>query len=227
MRKAVLALALLLCLVARLPQAQASSVEKFPTDNHNNAGFWYDAIYGRERDYSYAYCVASEALNEEDYTDFNFSIPEDASIDCVLVGLTGWLDVNSPQQMFEWIDLEARVFNGSEYHVASFLQEAISVTGSPYFVWEAHSDLETHYIDVTDFLDTANEINQVEIRLRAYYQGGMLPSPMTVYVDSVSVKVAYTTPTTPTESEFPVGVGAGALLMGFVAVIAFSIKKKR
>jgi len=32
---------------------------------------------------------------------------------------------------------------------------------------------------------------------------------------------------TPAESEFPVGLGVGALLMGFVAVIALSIKKKR
>jgi len=199
-------------------------VEKFPTSTSVIVGGWNNPTNAYAVDN--AVTDSSTDFAEQEYSDFGFNLNATDNVEAVFLNV--WasmaIEVWVPDTQ-ESVLFSLRVYNGSIwYDFAVFngdLQESSGTVGATGGYGNPSWKLS---FDVSDYIDAVSQVNALKVRLLTAVLIGV--SSFTVGVDAVSVEVASTTPTT-TESEFPVGLGAGALLMGLVAVIAFSIKKRR
>ena len=210
---------------ASIPQTQASGVvEKFPTSTTEIVAGWYDPTNAYVQDEMPTWTETDTA--EQEYSGFEFAVPSDAVIDRVHIKTLLQILLSSVEAPDHTgiVDLNVKVFNGSAWQ--SYVQyESYCWLGSGGGAAAAQiSSPASLGVDVTDFLDNPSKVNSVKVCL--LFTVVDISMYFGVQIDVVSVEVAYTTPTL-TESEFPVGIGAGALLMGLVAVIAFTVKKKR
>lgn len=218
MKYALPLLALLFLSVFMLPPAKASSViTKYPTDCILLQN-WVDPENAFADDEVFTYggwwCSA-------EYFGFGFNFNESDIIENVYVNVKYYFTAQFSYE-YEYVILAVttNVTGSWQAGIVANL-EAIGVYGELVFC-QFYS--EPSKVNYTGRLN-ADNLNNLTMRLQweqsPYYENDV------AYVDFMSVTVVYTSASSGGESEFPVGVGTGALLMGLVAVIAFSIKKRR